>query len=419
MKTFATPALLVVIALALPGAAQAANGTASGRIMHFNRQGNFCPTTRDCTGSKYPQSQWNVNRPIRDVKVYVRDDSDAIIGQGSTDGAGNFTVSWSSPTLPAHVHVTWHGEHKDGRFVIQDANGATWVFWTFPLVAVSGGNTAFGDLVWGAPGAPHDITNIYDGAHREWWDSLWWSSRQQATYFGIRVYTGSTNCPTSCEQNNQVWLDPGAAYTPQARVMHEMGHAASQHAHEGSGYWAMNDYCYPSTGSGCGWSYDTPEWRQPGMEEATATFYADVGLYAPNALQPHSCLSAAQAACPTGVFNLETSTGPIGTCSTDEDRRPLTIMRILWDLYDTHVDCAGGFCDTVSASLDQMNNVFTAFPNGRSDGQKNEGWGCFLIEDPAFCWPDNRDAGNIYDYAAHFLAVTGMSATGALNTNCN
>ncbi len=417
MKNFHTPALVVLIALAVPGAAHAATGTATGRIMHFNRQGNYCPTTRDCTGSKYPQSQWNTAQPIRHVKVYVRDGSDAIIGQGSTDVSGNFTITWSSPALPAQLHITWHGEHKDGRFVIQDANGATWVFWTYPLATVSGGTTAFGSMTWGAPGAPHDITNIYDGAHREWWDSLWWSSRQQATYFGIRIYTGSTRCPTSCEESDQVWLDPGAAYAPQARVMHEMGHAASQHAHEGSGYWPMSDYCYPGTG-GCSWSLDEPEWRQSGLEEATATFFADAGLYAANALQPHSCY-ASQLPCGTSFYNLETSSGPPAVCAVDEGRRPVTIMRILWDLYDTHVDCAGGFCDTVSASLDQLTNVFTAFPNGRGDGQKNEGWGCFIIEERWSCWPDNRDARNIYDYAGHFLGVTGVSAASVLTANCN
>ena len=316
-RTLSATLTLVIAMLAMPSAF-AADGTVTGRLQHWNRQGNFCPTSRNCTGAKYPQSQFNVARPIRHVKVYVRNESATILGQGSTDSLGNFSISWFSPSHPGRIHITWHAEHKDNRFFVRSASGGSWYFWTGRRTAVDGGTTAFGSMTWGSAGAPHDITNIYDGAHRTWWDSLYWSSRQWSRFTGVRIYAGSTRCPTSCADSDEVWLDPAAAYTPQARIMHEMGHTASQKAHEGDGYWVMTDYCFPGTGGGCGWNFTSPEWRQIATEEALATFIGDVSLYSSNAVQPHSCLSAASSACGTNAFNLETSSGT--SCATNEDR---------------------------------------------------------------------------------------------------
>lgn len=408
---------LAVIAAA-PASAHAAAGTATGTIQHFNRMGNFCPTTRDCTGAKYPQSQFNVYRPIRHVKVYVRDQASTIIGQGITDGAGAFSVSWYSPALPTAIHFTWHAEQKDNRFTLYDAAGATWVFWTHGVTPVDGGTTAFGTKSWGTSGSPHDITNWYDGAHREWWDSLWWSTRQTALFNNVSVYLASTDCPTSCANgdSNQVWMDPGSAYAPHERIMHELGHIASDRGHDGGNYWQMADYCWPGTGGSCdGWSQTSAEWWQTGMEEATASTYASFGLYSANAVAPHDCY-ASQAACATSLYNLETSTGT--ACAANENRRQLTLARTFWDLYDSHVDTAGGFTDSASTSIDNMVQAFARFPNGRSDRQKNEGWGCFIIEELWSCWPDNRDARNMDDYRQHYFEQTGATGSSQLRMNC-
>lgn len=417
LRTLVLGALGCAAIAAVPGDAFAAGGTVSGTLQHFNRMGNFCPTSRDCTGAKYPQSQFNTYRPIRHVKVYVRDPAGTVLGQGTTNGSGGFSVSWFSPTLPATIHVTWHAEQKDNRFTLYNADGATWYFWTYGVPPVDGGTTALGTLAWGASGAPHDITNWYDGAHRTWWDSLFWSSRQTALFNNVSVYLGSTRCATSCANGdeNKAWLDPNSAYAPHERIMHELGHIASDRGHEGGNYWQMVDYCWPGTGGGCSWNQTSPEWNQSAMEEATASTYASMGLYASNAVAPHDCL-VSQAACATGAFNLETSSGT--TCAVDENRFQLTMARTFWDLYDAHADTASGFTDSASTSIDNMVQAFTRFPNGRSDRQKNEGWGCFIIEELATCWPDNRDARNMDDYRQHYFEQTGVSGNTQLRMNC-
>lgn len=407
----------LVLLAAVGHEAFAFSGTATGTIQHFNRMGNYCPTTRDCTGAKYPQSQFNTYRPIRHVKVYVRDQNATILGQGTTSTLGAFSVSWFSPTMPTSIHFTWHVEQKDNRFTLYDANGATWYFWTYGVPAINGGVTSFGTASWGASGAPHDITNWYDGAHRLWWDSLWWSSRQTTSFNNVAVYLGSTSCPTSCASGdqNKIWMDPNSAYAPHERIMHELGHIASDRGHEGGNYWQMADYCWPGTGSGCGWSMNTPEWWQSAMEEATASTYASFGLYAANAVAPHDCY-ASQAACATGGFNLETSTGT--SCAANENRQMITLARTFWDLYDSHVDTASGFTDSAATSIENMVEAFSRFPNGRSDRQKNEGWGCFIIEELGTCWPDNRDARNLDDYRQHYFEQVGVTGNTQLRMNC-
>ena len=42
--------------LLLTSNAWAAGGFVAGTLQFFQAQGNFCPTTRTCTGAQYPQS---------------------------------------------------------------------------------------------------------------------------------------------------------------------------------------------------------------------------------------------------------------------------------------------------------------------------------------------------------------------------
>ena len=88
-----------VLASLVPMTASASWGYVTGRLLFFNNQGNYCNDDgRDCSGARYPKSQYRVNMPVRDVKVYVRRSSDnAIIGQGVANSSGYYTIYWSSP----------------------------------------------------------------------------------------------------------------------------------------------------------------------------------------------------------------------------------------------------------------------------------------------------------------------------------
>ena len=42
---------LVLTVVLTPLAANAVSGTVYGRLLFYNFQGNYCPTSRDCTGA--------------------------------------------------------------------------------------------------------------------------------------------------------------------------------------------------------------------------------------------------------------------------------------------------------------------------------------------------------------------------------
>lgn len=394
-----------MVTVGLPGAAFAANGTATGQLVFHNALGNYCPSSRDCTGAKYPQSQFNIQRPVRHTKVYVRDQNDVIVGQGTTSATGSFAVSWYSPSNPSALRVTWHLEHKDNRFRLLTASGTTYnLFTVYKTPVLNGGDTVFGKNYWGTSAAPYGPANQYDAAFRFSWDTIYYSNVLQARFTNVRIHLNSTYCgDASCSSGSgkEIWMVPGSDYSPQERLMHEMGHAASDLSHRDGDYWTMVDYCYPSTGSDCHWSNTTPEWSQISLEEAAATFFATVALYAANAKSPHTCRMD-KAPCSTGLHDVEVG----GNCATGQFRWPLTNLRAYWDMFDTRQDGLFGL-DIWSHSLDTMVNTFGRYPNGRGNREKNDGWGCPLIEDEGICWHAGLDDRTMWDYRHHLTAETG------------
>lgn len=409
-------AIVVALAAAVPEDVFAASGTATGSIMHWNNMGGFCPTTRNCTGSKYPQAEFNTARPIRHVKVYLRDQAANVIGQGSTGLNGAFTISWSSPSLPTSVQIVWHAEHMDDRFVVLNGSGNQWVFWTNPRTPVNGGVTSFGVLQWGSAGSPSDLTNIYDGAHRMWWDSLYWSSTQWADFTDVDILAQSSECPTGCADGDskEINLPTGAEFMPMARVMHEMGHVAEYLAHQTYRRY-MVEYCYPQTGGGCGWAYNTPEWLSSGLDEAIADFYATIAFYHQWSVAPHLCANSASA-CANGQFDVETRSG---ACVANQARWPLSATRSLWDMYDSNQDAIAPYVDVASASINVMHNTLAQFPHQNLNRHVHDGWSCLWIA--GFCSPWNildRDARNMYDYRFHYSGLTGHAGYDQLSMNC-
>ncbi len=66
----------VLCVLLFAGAAEAAGGVITGDLRFFQAQENYCPNSRNCVGSMYTQSDFNVYAPIADIKIYLEDASD-------------------------------------------------------------------------------------------------------------------------------------------------------------------------------------------------------------------------------------------------------------------------------------------------------------------------------------------------------
>jgi hypothetical protein len=419
MKHVYAGLVTTVALMLLATSALATSGTVTGRFLFFQNQGNFCPTSRNCTGAKYPQSWYQQNGPIIHTKVFLRRSSDnVILGQGTTDLNGSFTISWSDPSTNGHVEaqLIWVGENKDGYFAIRSASGAQWVF-TTPHVLLRNDASQpanLGTKVWGTTGAPNALANVYDGAARMWLQSLSQSNRMLTMMGGLEIRAFDDSCPTSCADGpaNIIKLDSGSPYSPQNRVMHEMGHIASYRASRDGSFCQPGGCMFYSWPNGdCaangGWDLTSREWEAAAFEEAIATHFADVALYHPNAVTPHTCLSSS--ACGTGSFNIETSF-PGGCIPVGQglERMVLSHIRYHWDNYDSVDDGNDiNFSRGVWEALDTLH----AFDNGPDNRQKNEShrFGCVFVDD--------LDGRSPKDFLENW-SIWGTSSHNQYNQNC-
>ncbi|AKI99243.1 hypothetical protein ATI61_106618 [Archangium gephyra] len=406
---------------------QAASGYVRGRMQFWQNQGNYCPNTRDCTGAVYTQAQFQTYQPVRNARVYVwSDQANAVIGQGATDLNGDYTISWyyAGTTPPTGVYVYWVPDHKDGRFYIRYSNG-TYRWYPTGYFTLLNGTTStspqnIGTAAWGSSSYADEWANTYDGAELMWREGLNYFGVMQSNFTNVEI-RGFANdmpgfngeCPTSCANgySKRVQLDVGAAYAPQGRVMHEMGHIASYLAHPYSGT-GGNGYCYPSTSNfpdKCQWwTLNTAEHGSAAFEEALATFLADSALYYPNAPAPHSCLASA-APCAPGQFNLETSSG--SACASGENRWPLTAMRFLWDVYDS-VDDQESVAEG-AGNYWKMLNVMALYDNGTESLQISEPW------NSNYSAIDNWDGRGSYSYRLNYFNKNGTSVYVPYSRNCS
>jgi len=386
----------ILTSFLMPGPAAASQGIISGRITHYENEGNYCPSYRNCTGAKYLQADYQSYRGVRHVIVYMLDSSSgAVVGQAQTDDAGYFSLGWVDLFTTGNIaaSLNWYPEDANGRFAVHDSSGNRWVMWTNPFTALSGAsNQSVGTYAWGSPATPNEITNVYDGAARMWNDALAQSNRMYSYFTGVDIRAFSDNngtCPTSCTSgsDNRIYLNPGSAYEPESRVMHEMGHIASYRASRDQSFSASVDYSYPNTGTGGGWSLTSTEWSSASFEEGLATFLGDVALYGQSAVEPYTCISPG--ACATGWYNTETSLG--STCAAGEEREPINVVRYLRDAYDTHVDYAG---ETLSQPYYAFLDTINAFGNGTDNRQKDEPQCCIL----GICWICDQDGRSAVDF---------------------
>lgn len=357
-------------------------GYVIGTLTFFNRQGNYCPSERNCTGARYPQSEYAAVLPVRDVRVYISwpNEPGNLLGAGSTDSAGNFRVSWSDSTPNPSVDIYWEVDHKDGRFRFHNPAGSPFRYYIARNVQMNTATVSVGTAQYGSSSANADpVINAYDGAWRAW-QFLSTSNFMLDRFKGVTIEAfNSAACPTSCAygSSKRIILDDNAAFSPQHRIMHEMGHIVTYISSRDGKKWDPAPYTRDGTN---GWFLTSPEWASASWEEGLATFYADAALYDRTAPEPYSCLSSG--ACPIGYYNVESSSR--SACATDEDRWALTAMRYLRDAYDSTEDYPG---ETLTREGWEFIHTNNSFDPGTGETQRDEQWaydsnGNYWIDDP-------------------------------------
>jgi hypothetical protein len=410
----ALAALAVILAASLSArSAAAASGVVHGLFEYYENQGNYCPTSRDCTGSRYPESYYRTYLGVREARVYIRKGpGGSIIGMGSTNTSGHFTISWTSqsPVTDASIYVTT--AHKDGVFSLRrNADNTLFQIAGPQRIKLIPGTTAthpqeVGTWLVGSPTTPNVHFNIYAGAHRTWWYALRSSNRMVNVFTGIRVllFTDSSGdeCPNSCSFPDHVKIDDAAPFRPQARIMHELGHVAALQANPHKKLW---DFGYAGNG---GWSYNSSEWLADSFEEGFATFVADAALYRGDNPQPHSCLSSN--ACSLATYDVEASTQ---SCGPGQARWPVTMMRLLRDYHDSSNESPSGSAyDDVSTPFHGMIDVYASYEPGTGNHQINEPFDSWLQ-------PDDKDGRSASDWEFAYDEYYGTDTSHVRALNCN
>jgi hypothetical protein len=407
--------VLVLLGLAalsmLPSAAAAADGVVKGRLQFYNNQGNYCPSRRDCTGARYLEADYNVNLPIPDVKVYVVAHDGAVLGSGTTDSNGEYTIRWFASTIlnGAIGRIEWYGQHKDNRFNLRTSKGGRWVLSGSYLALPSGTTEAspqdLGTSVWGSASAPNALANLYDGALRTWRDSLNASNRMDIEFTNVEIRAfDASDCPTSCAYgaSKQVVIDStDSAFKPQGRIMHELGHVASYLSHP-----VKLCVDYTRDGSANGWNLKSAEHTCGSFEEGIATFIGDRAIYWASSPQPTTCISSST--CSTTDWSTEASTGAGTSCASGESRWALTTVRYLRDLYDTTNETN----DTNSAPFGDFFDALAGFGDDAENRDANEPWSDNLS------YLDDKDGRSARDFRAHFESLKGANTYSNFKNNC-
>jgi hypothetical protein len=437
-KAFQT--FIVGAILSLTGSALAATGVVSGNFKIWNKNGSFCDSAlQDCTGAAYSKSQFDNIQPYRNGRVEVWRGS-TVIGQGQSDGSGNFSVTWTSGSL-TNAFVRFFAQDKDNHFFIADTNGLRMNTNT-PTFTLTAGTTAgspqnvgsYADA--GSSAAATWYNNLYWGAALEWTNAFSLSGALAASYNGVEVrgvaatmnnFLGS--CPTSCATgvSKRVQIDSvGSAFSPQGRIMHESGHVANYLLKPYHGTPGTNAYCWDTADStspvppatSCSWSRNSPEWGVAAFEEALATFSADNTLWYPNAVDPTSCTT--QGRCSnTSTNRIEETHYAYDTNSCDvtdatpESRWPISGQRLLWDIYDDHDDADGDTVAEGAGAFWHMYANMTTYATGVADHAIDEPW-----SSTSYTTVTKWDGRGMSDYAVHY--GTNYTSVGTLSVdNCS
>ena len=452
--------LLAMLALSmlLPATAFAETGVLTGTFLFLNANGNYCPSTQNCKGSWYPQSDFNKEMPIANAKVYVLDPAQPasmnVIGEGRTDDTGAWLAGWDTKgaPAPAMIEVIVTATQADSIFGINDpagqyANATTGTF------APTLGTTLFTPQVLqpavaGTVALPDDYFNAYWAAEWVWRTVIQAAGTAQANFNNIEIrgfqdiipnfLTAAGNHPSSAAVGSmkRVQLDANAAMAPQARVMHELGHVANYIAHPAQ-LATVYDWVPGATppvklvANPGPWAQDTAEWGAVAFEEAFATHYGSIAFWDLNSEVPTTCLAARGISCylpdASGAADmvispattLEASSFPVGgtdNCSTNamnpENRWPLSAMRYFWDIFDDHDGEGGDTYSAGKANFWQHLAVLHDYKDGRGTNEIDEPWDPTL---PDVTEPDGRACAS---YEFNYQAMTGDSTTTQRTMNC-
>jgi hypothetical protein len=421
IATAATIGAVVLAALASP--ALAYSGVLSGSFSTWNKNGGYCdPGLTNCTGSYYSRSGFDAFQPIKNAHLEVFQGS-TVIGQGSTDDNGNFSVAWNSTNVSTTVLVRWFNQHKDNRFVVNDTAGTrTSTFsgnFTLTAGTTAGSPQYIGGWHVGSSDSPDWATNVYLLAEMEWRTSFALVGELVNSYTNVEIRGLSPNipgylaCPTACASGKKILIATFGDALVGYNILHESGHVANYVVKPYHG--GFNNYCWPRTSPpdyngdmACTASRSSPEWGATEFEEGYADFSEANTLWSPSATHPTICSTRTSCA-DSYVTNMEITHYPFSanTCSMDaqrpESRWPMSVLRFLWDIYDDVNDADG---DTISEGYGPFWHMYanmTNYANGTGPTQIDEPW-----LDTTFTSFDNLDGRGTISYKDHYATYTSV-----------
>lgn len=383
---------------------------------YYEKSGGFCPTHHMCTGSLYPESEYETERGLYRVRVQMYR---TLTGQLLLDG---YTTDWGM----LYGHEVYVGPTSDNQ-----SNTYPWCFWDedvtikvslrevngkFKIVTNGSGTTYsqsfivpafhitpyyFVDLGSSASPSPH--ANVYMAAARAW-DRLEESSVLMSLMdpWLFLATSGGTSANTDLEL---ITVGPDGYYNLAAA--HEMGHIAENELSQEDVCARPGEYCYLD--SACTHNYLSEEYHSAAYAEGLAGFVLATALWAQSAGMPQLC-SASAGGCRIG-YSVEAGVGS-GFCRESERRKEINTTRYLWDLWDTIDD--EDYDDTVSRNFETVfADAIGAFPAGYGDHQVNEPFGASSCGGSVSF--DTRDA---TDHRHHFEANTGISVRTQAQNNC-
>ncbi|MEO7034480.1 MAG: hypothetical protein ABI548_11295, partial [Polyangiaceae bacterium] len=283
-----------------------------------------------------------------------------------------------------------------------------------------------GSWTVGSSTAPDPYYNAFWAAERLWRNVLSLVGSATVNFTGIQVRGFANNIPgflgsqpTSAADGptKRVQLDANAGFSPQARIVHELGHiqnyVANPFKFSGSYSWDGNS----------GWGYTTPEFGSVAFEEGFATHYGNIEFWYDNSVTPTSCLTSGTCYDSFGVpftgTDIEATSYPYSTnnCNTlataPESRWPISAMRFFWDVFDNHNDADGDTYSANNGDFWQHLAMLAFYPQGTGGNQINDPWNAGLT---SVTEPDGRGSAS---YAYNYVNSAGLQSIDLLRTdNC-